>query len=259
MIASVPSHTVLGTGPHVVIALHGWFGDRRAYEPIWPYLDKSSYSYVFMDARGYGGSRDQSGEYTMDEVAKDVLVLADHLGWESFSLVGHSMGGMAVQRVLAKAPERVRALVGLTPVPASGVPFDEQSWALFSGAPESADNRRAILDFTTGNRLTGVWLDTMVARSQEASSVEAFAAYLQAWANSDFHDEVAGSRLPVKVIVGEHDPALSADMMRQTWLQWYPRAELEEMPNAGHYPMDETPIALVTSVESFLSRVDEPT
>lgn len=254
MTASMPSHTILGSGPHAVVALHGWFGDRRSYEPMWPYLDKAAYSYAFMDVRGYGGSKDHSGELTMEEIATDTLALADHLGWESFSLVGHSMGGMAIQRVLTKAPERVHALVGISPVPASGVPFDEQGWALFSGAPKSAENRRAILDLTTGNRLTGVWLDAMVARSQEASTVDAFAAYLQAWANSDFHGEIEGSRLPVKVIVGEHDPALSAEVMRQTWLQWYPNAELEELANAGHYPTEETPIALATTVERFLSR-----
>lgn len=250
--AYVPPHESVGSGPHRVIALHGWFGDHRTYESIWPHLDGATFSYVFMDNRGYGRAMDQSGEFTMSEVAADALALADTLGWERFSLVGHSMGGMAVQRVLADAPDRVRSLVGINPVPASGVPFDEDSWALFSGAPDEPGNRRAIIDFTTGNRLTGTWLDRMVARSRERSTVEAFRAYLQEWAKSDFHDRIKGAALPVKVIVGEHDPALSADVMRQTWLQWYPNAELEELSNAGHYPMDETPVALATSIERFL-------
>ena len=54
------------------------------------------------------------------------------------------------------------------------------------------------------------------------------------------------------MIVGAHDLALSADVMRATWLQWYPNAVLEVLPDAGHYPMDEAPIALTTIVERFL-------
>jgi pimeloyl-ACP methyl ester carboxylesterase len=56
----------------------------------------------------------------------------------------------------------------------------------------------------------------------------------------------------VKVIVGANDPALNADVMKATYLTWYPNSELEVMANAGHYPMDETPVALATSIESFL-------
>ena len=58
--------------------------------------------------------------------------------------------------------------------------------------------------------------------------------------------------MPLLVIAGEHDAALTPDVMRGTFLQWYPNAKLEVMANAGHYPMDETPVALVTSIERFL-------
>lgn len=58
--------------------------------------------------------------------------------------------------------------------------------------------------------------------------------------------------MPIKVIAGANDPALSAEVMKATYLAWYPNAELEVMANAGHYPMNETPVALATSIESFL-------
>ena len=35
---------------------------------------------------------------------------------------------------------------------------------------------------------------------------------------------------------------------------WGPSAELEVVPNAGHYPMYETPAALAASIEEFLGR-----
>jgi len=43
-------------------------------------------------------------------------------------------------------------------------------------------------------------------------------------------------------------------VMKATFLAWYPNAELEVMQNAGHYPMDETPVALATSIENFLRK-----
>ncbi|MEA2322382.1 MAG: hypothetical protein QOD81_2232 [Solirubrobacteraceae bacterium] len=241
-----------GEGEHGVLVLHGWFGDAASWGPWLRHLDGARFTYAFVDYRGYGARRGEAGEHSMAEIADDALRAADDLGWERFSLLGHSMGGMAMQRVLADAPERVRRMVGVSPVPAGGVPFDDDSWALFSGAADRPENRRAIIDFTTGNRHSRVWLDAMVDHSLAASDRDAFAAYLDAWAKTDFHDEVAGRELPVKVIAGEHDPALSADVMRQTFLQWYPDAELEVMGGAGHYAMEETPVALATSVERFL-------
>ena len=58
--------------------------------------------------------------------------------------------------------------------------------------------------------------------------------------------------VPVKVIVGEHDPDLNPAAMTATYLAWYPNASLEVMANAGHYPMNETPVALATSLQAFL-------
>jgi pimeloyl-ACP methyl ester carboxylesterase len=94
----------------------------------------------------------------------------------------------------------------------------------------------------------------MVDYSLAHSSRDAFAAYLPAWAKTDFSAAVKDLRLPVKVIVGEHDPALNSAVMQATYLQSYPEAELEVMANAGHYPMHETPVALATSIENFLRR-----
>lgn len=246
-------HDVHGSGPHRVIALHGWFGDRDAFRKIRPYLNGDAFTYAFPDYRGYGEARDLPGEYTVAEVAGDVIALADKLGWEEFSLIGHSMGGSVIQRVMLDAPGRVRRLVGVSPVPASGVPFDDQSWALFAGAADEPANRRTIIDFTTGGRLPGAWLDEMVDHSLRVSTVPAFRAYLDAWARTDFHAEVEGNTTPVLVIAGAHDLALSPDVMRETWLRWYPNAEFTTFSDAGHYAMDETPLALVAVVERFLA------
>ena len=246
------NHRVIGTGSSRVIMLHDWFGTSADWGPFLDYLDVDTFSYAFLDYRGYGTRKEVAGEYTLAEIARDVLELADQLGWEDFSLVGHSMGGKAVQLVLAEAPGRVRRLVGVAPVPASAFPLEGDAYDLFHGAAEYPANRRAILDVVTGNRANAIWLDQMTARSVTGSRKEAFAAYLTDWSTSDFAAKVAGSRLPVKVFVGEHDPSLSAPVMRATWLTHYPDAELEVLSNSGHYPMYEIPIAFATALESFL-------
>ncbi|MEU4744690.1 alpha/beta hydrolase [Actinosynnema sp. NPDC023658] len=247
----------VGEGDHAVIALHGWFGSAAAWQPITPYLDGTRFSYFFPEYRGYGARKDVPGAHSIAEAAADVLALADELGLGAFSLVGHSMGGSVMQRVLADAPSRVRALVGISPVPAGGVPFDEQTWELFAGAEREAGNRRAIIDFTTGNRLSGTWLDAMVRRSLETSDPVAFGEYLRAWARTDFQSEVDGNPVPVRVVAGAHDPALGPDTVRATFGKSYPNCEVVVFEQAGHYAIDETPIALVSTIEEFLAAVGE--
>jgi pimeloyl-ACP methyl ester carboxylesterase len=248
---------VIGGGAHKVLALHGWFGSAESWDPLMDVLDTKRFTYAFMDYRGYGGSKHLRGEFSLAEIARDAICAADKMGWSRFSLMGHSMGGAAIQHVLAAAPERVRSLVGITPVPASGVAFDEATWGLFSSAAGSAEARRGILDFSTGNRLSGHWLDRMLAQSLAHSTQEAFAAYLPSWAKTDIAAQIDGMKTPVKVIVGEYDPGLNEGVMRETWMRWYPNARLEVMRNAGHYPMDEAPVALATSIERFLDALPQ--
>jgi pimeloyl-ACP methyl ester carboxylesterase len=243
---------VVGTGPRHVLALHGWFGSAAGWGPFAELLDGDRYSVAFVDFRGYGARRGEPGAFTLAEIAADALAAADELGWSDFAVMGHSMGGSAMQRVLVDAPDRVRGLVGISPVPSTGVPFDEQGWQLFSSAAEDRGSRFAIIDLTTGNRLSSAWVDRMVQFSLDQSDVPAFAGYLEAWARTDFSAEVHGNPVPVLVVVGEHDPALGAPVMQQTFLEQYPNASLEVLPNAGHYAMFETPVALLTSVERFL-------
>lgn len=241
----------VGTGPHAVLVLHGWFGDAHSFEQIEPWLSGDAFSYVFMDCRGYGGMKHTSGAYTIDEIASDALALADALGFGRFSLVGHSMGGMVIERLAILAPDRVRALVAIAPVPCGGISYDAPTRRLLEDAAEHVENRRTIIDRSTGKRLPASWVDWKAAYSVAHSSPKAFAAYFRAWADTDFSNEITGQH-PVKVLVGEHDPTFNADLMARTYLRRYLRATVEILRNAGHYPMNETPLALVTAIESFL-------
>lgn len=249
------SPVILGSGEHHVLAVHGWFGSSRGWGSLPDYLDGSAYTYAFMDLRGYGDRKEATGQFTMAEAAADALALADELGWDRFSVIGHSMGAKAAHQMLLQAPDRVRRLVGVNPVPAAEVPMGDQTWALFDGAANEPSNRAAIIDFTTGSKLAKSFIDQVVRHSLENSTTQALGAYLLSWAKSDFSRDVKNDlSVPVKVIVGETDPAMSAGVMEQTWLSYFPGAELEILPSAGHYPMFEVPVVLATSIESFLGR-----
>ena len=245
----------IGSGDRHVLAVHGWFGSARGWGSLPDFLDRSTYTYAFMDLRGYGGRQEVAGEFTMEEAAADAITLAGELGWDRFSVIGHSMGAKVAHQMLLQAPDRLDKLVGLNPVPPGAVPMDEQGWELFSGAAANAGNRAAIIDFTTGSKLTATFINHVVRHSLENSNQAAFAAYLHAWAKTDFSGKVQpDTSTPVKVIVGVNDPALSADVMEKTWLVCFPEAEMTILPDAGHYPMFESPVSLVTSIEEFLGR-----
>jgi pimeloyl-ACP methyl ester carboxylesterase len=249
------SPVVIGSGPHRVLALHGWFGSARSWGPLVEVLDRTAFTYAFVDYRGYGARMDVKGSFTLEENARDALSIADALGWQKFSLLGHSMGGAAIQHVLATQRQRVQALVGVSPVPASGVPFDEQTMRFFSSAANDATVRRTIIDRGTGSRLSGYWLDMMVRNSFERSTPESVAGHLVSWVKTDISSQVRGADVPVHVIVGEYDAAINEEFVRKTWLSCYPGASVDLLPNAGHYSMDEAPVALATSMERFLSSI----
>ncbi len=245
-------YRTLGTGKHPVIVLHGWFGDSQALLPLEPMMDLEAYTYILVDVRGYGLSKDLTGSYTIQEVAEDVLTLADANGWKSFSVVGHSMGGMMAQKLAVMAPERVTNVIAVTPVPASGFPMDPDSQALFRGAKSAAEKRQMILNHTTGNRYRPKVSFRMMQHSEQIVSPEVFDAYLTAWAETDFSNEIKGCPVPMLVLVGAQDPAVTEALMKETILAWFPNSSLQVVADAGHYPMFETPWLFLTALENFL-------
>jgi pimeloyl-ACP methyl ester carboxylesterase len=247
-------HTIVGSGKEKVLVLHGWFGDYKVWEPTFNSLDKDTFTYVFIDYRGYGKSRDMNGDYSMSEIASDAIALTNDLEFTDFHVVGHSMGGMAIQRLILDMDDRkrVKSAVAIDPVPACGAQLDDDSWTLFEGAITNNENRYNILDFTTGNRNSAQWLNYMVERSRVSTNVDAFAGYLNAWVKENFVEEAKGLETPFLVCIGEHDLAFSKEAMEGTYLAWLPNSSLEIIANAGHYPMQEAPVNLATVMEAFM-------
>jgi pimeloyl-ACP methyl ester carboxylesterase len=100
-------------GASRVIALHGWLDNAASFVALAAHLD--GIELVAPDLPGHGRSAHLApgADYSFAAAVHTVLDIADALGWETFSLLGHSMGAGISSLVAAGAPERVRRLVAI--------------------------------------------------------------------------------------------------------------------------------------------------
>ena len=95
-----------------VIMVHGWCSHRGVWRQTIAALEGKYYC-IAVDLLGFGASDKSDGsDYSLSTQAQRVLTLADQLGFKTFSLIGHSMGGqIAMYLAAVLAPRRVEKLV----------------------------------------------------------------------------------------------------------------------------------------------------
>ena len=99
------------TGGTPVIALHGWLDNAGSFDLIGPELP--DWHLIALDSAGHGRSDARSADsgYNIWQDLADILAVADELGWQRFSLLGHSRGGAIAMLFAASFPERVERLM----------------------------------------------------------------------------------------------------------------------------------------------------
>ena len=110
-----------GDGP-VVLLHHGYNSSHDAWTATIDRLDPGR-RYITMDARGTGSSgRPDDDSYRIETYVDDVIGVLDHLGVETCSYIGHSMGGGMGFVLGLDHADRLEKLVLVAPIPSGGRP-----------------------------------------------------------------------------------------------------------------------------------------
>ena len=94
-----------------VLAFHGWLDNAATFDHLAPYLKE--FRLVSLDLPGHGLSehRSSGSSYHFSDIIVDVLEVLHVLGWQRFSLLGHSMGAGVASYLAGTIPEKISSLI----------------------------------------------------------------------------------------------------------------------------------------------------
>jgi non-heme chloroperoxidase len=244
------AYRVLGTGARAVVLVHGWMTSGAVFAEVLEAWQPQGCRVIVPDLRGSGDSEAARDGYALERYREDVLAVldAEHVG--RAVLVGHSMGGQIAQLVAATSPERVEGLVGVLPVPASGLSLPDDARASFRSAGGNAESLGRILDMASPGLARPV-RDRLLAealRVVPGCVTECF----DSWSAGGFADRLDAVRAPVLVVASD-DGFLPAELLREQVVKPIRGARLVKLDGAGHYLPNEQPRALATALEAFLA------
>ncbi|MEO0997604.1 MAG: alpha/beta fold hydrolase [Pseudomonadota bacterium] len=144
-------------GPgHAAIYLHQTASSSRMWERVISTLPGER-RHIALDTPGFGGSADPDGMPAMPDYAGWLLEAIDGCDIGEFDLVGHHTGACIAVEIAAAAPERLRSLAMIGPVPLE--PAEREEFRRHYSTPISptADGQY-LLD--TWNYLEGLGADS---------------------------------------------------------------------------------------------------
>ena len=230
---------------------HGFTGSHDGFVPIAERL-RDRFRCILMDSRGAGDSERPDGGYTIEQYAKDVVGMLDHLGLDQVAYVGHSMGGGIGFQLGLEHADRFTHIMLVTPISADGY------------APDPVQSERARQLRTDGARDTLI-RERMagIAREELADEAEVTEAVDRSLSTSDGHYDdgmVAmatlrvGDRLdemttPTLMITAAADFLLEANLRD---FQRLPNASLHVFNRVAHGVQTEVPDEFAALVADFV-------
>lgn len=241
-----------GEGQFLVVFAHGFLDDRRAWDAVVSRLDAPGFESVQVDLAGSGARVDVEGPFDYDRFATDIGAVVDHIG-KPFVMVGHSMGSVIAELVVAARPDRAMGLALLAPVPMAGVGMPAEAIASFRGLGGDKDGQRALRkQLSVG--MSDPDLERIVAAGARLRP-EVVATLADCW-NQGHPDGSGASRYtgPGLVLTGADDPFVTADAVSAGATPRLPQATTAVVEGAGHWPHLEQASAVAARIDRFLER-----
>lgn len=206
------------------------------------------------DTRGHGQSTVASGDYTIEQLGRDVLGLLDALGIDRVHFCGLSMGGMIGMWLGIHASDRLHRLVLCNTAARIGT---QEMWNARIAAVRKNGMKpvaAAVIErwFTPGFRASRAEVVARAQRMLENSPPDGYAACCAAIRDMDQREAVAQITVPTLVIYGGRDPvtpAADAHFLKDR----IPGAVEVELP-AAHLSNVEQADGFTEAVSYFLSR-----
>lgn len=245
-----------GAGMPVVL-LHGFPLSSRMWEAIVPALTQVG-RVVTVDLRGFGDSEAPQSGYSMDALAGDVMGVAAALHLDRWVLAGHSMGGYVALRVAARWPERLAGLMLVDtraePDDAAGRQRREQAMARLRGGERGAFLDEFVANLVAaGARQRAPRLLEELRSMAEAVPVHVLIACLEGMRDRpDSRGLLPTLAVPTLVLVGEED-SITPPGTARAMAEALPKGRLVVIPEAGHTPPLERPVATAEAMLAFLA------
>jgi 3-oxoadipate enol-lactonase len=252
----LPRFTTLGGGP-TVLMLHGIGGGHLAFAPQVETLASSGYRAVAWDMPGYGHSAPIE-PYNFKGLAESCITLIESLQCGDVTLLGHSMGGMVAQEVVARRPELVSKLVLCGTSPSFGKPDGEwqRNFIAERTAPLDAGQTMAQLAGMLVPEMAGpAALPEGLQLATHCMSLVNPSTYrraLEALVCFDRRANLPNILAPTLVIAGEHDRNAPPAVMKKMAAA-IPRSTFIEMEGIGHLQNLEAPDDFDQLVLNFLA------
>jgi pimeloyl-ACP methyl ester carboxylesterase len=235
-----------------IVFVHGYLGGGSQWAE-----QKAAFGNRFQvitpDLPGYGGDNQSITPESIRGLAMNVFQQLDILGVHRFHLVGHSMGGMIVQEMVALAPERIEKLVlyGTGPLglmPGRFETIDESRRAVSEQGVEPTGRRIAATWFMQGESGRGydVCADLAVKATEQAALAGLTA--MEDWSGAE---ALAVIKSPTLVLWGDGDRAYLWPQPEQLWNS-IENALLAVIPGCAHAVHLEKPHLFNATLEDFL-------
>ena len=248
--------TTLGSGP-TVLMLHGIGGGHLAFAPQVDSFASAGYRAVAWDMPGYGHSAPIE-PYTFKGLAESCLALIDSLDCGPVTLLGHSMGGMVAQEMVARRPRCTSRLILCGTSPSFGKPDGDWQRDFIAQRTAPLDAGRSMVELAEsmvpqmvgpGALPEGLRL---ARHCMGGVSPATYRRALEALVTFDRRANLPHITVPVLLLAGEYDRHAPPSVMKKM-ADAIPRSTYVEMHSIGHLQNLEAPEAFDAAVLNFLS------